>query len=230
MRFQENIQQRFTARHRKSLDFVGSVNDKVILDIGCSFGWFEKFTIENGSKEVVGIDLDEKNLLSASSQINHELASFLKGSVLDLSILLENHFDIVVMWEVLEHLSGNIERKAFGEIKRVLKPAGILCISVPNKNFWSCMLDPAWYFGHKHYSRNHIVDILSKAGFKTEKIEYGGGFYELFSMFLLYIFKWFFRSEIPFKNWFEIKREKEYFNDRGFVNLYVRGRKLPLPG
>lgn len=225
MRFQDNIQQRFTARHKKSLIFVGDVKGKTVLDIGCSFGWFSKIMIENGCKEVVGVDLAERNLLNAVSQTNSQRARFFKCSALDLSILKKNHFDLVVMWEVLEHLPRNIERQALEEIKEVLKPAGILYISVPNKSFWSCLLDPAWYCGHRHYSKDSVCDILSKAGFKTENIEYGGGFYELFSMLLLYVYKWFFRKEIPFKNWFEMKREKEYIGNRGFVNLFIKAVK-----
>ena len=62
MRFQENIQNRLTGRHKKSLDFVGAVRNKRFLDIGCSLGWFEKFAIENGCKEIVGIDIDKTDL------------------------------------------------------------------------------------------------------------------------------------------------------------------------
>jgi len=225
MKFRENIEQRFTARHKKSLDFSGNLKDRVVLDIGCSFGWFEKFTAESGCKEVIGIDTSDKGLLSAANQASQERVKFLKGSAIDLSIFADNYFDAVVMWEVMEHLPSHMEEKALNGISRVLKPAGSLCISVPNRNFWSCMLDPAWYFGHRHYSEGNIRDILSKSGFRTEKIEYGGGFHELFSMILLYAFKWIFRKEIPFKSWFEKKKEEEYFNTRGFVTLFLKASK-----
>lgn len=225
MRFQQNIQHRLTGRHVKSVDFVSNVENARILDIGCSFGWFEKFALEKGCKEIIGIDTDERDLLNVKKQIKDKRAQFLKTSALDLSRFKENYFDIVVMWEVLEHIPKNTEKQAFQEIKRVLKNDGYLYISTPNKTFWSCALDPAWYLGHRHYNERYFSRILSGNGFKIKNIEYGGGFYELFSMILLYIFKWFFRMEIPFKNWFDVKRNEEYLNGRGFATLFVKNQK-----
>jgi len=40
-------------------------------------------------------------------------------------------------------------------------------------------------------------------------------------MMLLYFFKWLFRKELPFKRWFENKRDKEYFKKNGFVTLFI---------
>ena len=228
MRFKEEIQQRFTARHKRSLDFAGNLKDKVILDIGCSIGWFEKFAIGKGCLRIVGMDLCENNLSNAVLQVNHERAKFLKGCALDLSACGEDVFDVVVMWEVMEHLPFNAEQKSLKEVARVLKSSGVLFVSVPNKSFWSCALDPAWYLGHRHYSRKCVSTIFSKSGFIIEKVEYGGAFFELFSMFLLYIFKWLLRQELPFKGWFEKKREEEYFNDQGFVNLFLKASKPQL--
>lgn len=224
MRFQENIQQRLTGRHKKSFDFVDSVKDKIILDIGCSFGWFEKFAVKNGCKKIIGIDTDEKGLLHAKNQIKDKRVKFLKGSALDLSIFEKNYFDKVVMWEVLEHLPKRTEGKAFREISKVLKSRGMLYLSTPNRTFWSCILDPAWWLiSHRHYNLGQIVKLAEKTGFKVEKVEYGGRFYELISMILLYIFKWIFRSEIPFKTWFDRKREEEYLrSQRGFVTVFLK--------
>ena len=111
------------------------------------------------------------------------------------------------------------------EIKRVLRKENTLVISTPYNSFCSNVLDPAWYFGHTHYSKENIGEILSKTGFKIDKIDCGGRFYELFSMILLYFFKWSFRREIPFKRWFEKKRDKEYFDNEGFVTLFVKATK-----
>ena len=227
MRFQETIEQRLTGRHKKSFDFVGNVKDKIILDIGCSFGWFEKFAVENGCKKIIGIDTDEKHLLNAKNQIRDERVKFLKGSALDLSIFEKNYFDKVVMWEVLEHLPRDTEERAFREISKVLKSRGMLYLSTPNRTFWSCILDPAWWLiGHRHYNLGQIEKLVRETGFKVEKVEYGGRFYELISMILLYIFKWVFKSEIPFKNWFDPKRDEEYLRgQRGFVTIFLEFKK-----
>ncbi len=225
MKFQENIQNRLTARHKKSFDLVGNVKNKIILDIGCSFGWFEKFAVESGCKEITGTDIDEKNLLNAKNLVKDKRVQFTKTSIFDISTFRGNYFDLIVMWEVLEHLPKDTEKKVFQEINRVLKHGGRLYISIPNKTFWSCILDPAWYFGHRHYSKKKMITYLSEAGFKSNDVSYGGGFYEQFSMILLYFFKWIFRKEIPFKEWFDKKRNKEYSNGTGFVTLFVKSDK-----
>jgi len=225
MRFQENIQQRLTGRHKKCMQLC-DVKDKKILDIGCSFGWFEKFAVDNECKEIIGIDTDEKGLLNAKNQITDKKVKFLKGSALNLSIFKKNYFDIVVMWEILEHLAKGTEGRALQEINRVLKSGGIFYLSTPNKTFWSCILDPAWYFGHRHYSLGQIKSLLQNNVFVINDVKYGGGLYELFGMILLYIFKWGCKREMPLKQWFDKKREKEYLQDEnGFATLFIGGGK-----
>lgn len=224
MKFQNNIQQRLTGRHKKSFELVGDINGKIVLDVGCSFGWFEKFASENEVKEIIGIDTDEKNLFFPICQQNIGKLKILKASALDLAIFEREYFDIVVMWEVLEHLPKGTEEKALIEINKVLKHGGILYLSTPFKNFWSCILDPAWYYGHRHYSEDKLKILLNNTGFRDIEFSYGGRFCELFSMILLYIFKLCFKREIPFKYWFDKKRESEYMKNRGFSTIFLKAR------
>ena len=73
------------------------------------------------------------------------------------------------------------------------------------------------------YLKAELKKILEKTGFKIEKIEKRGGFFEMISIVLLYIFKWIFRREVPFKKFLEQKRDKEYFvNKNGFVTIFVK--------
>ncbi|MCM8783436.1 MAG: class I SAM-dependent methyltransferase [Candidatus Omnitrophica bacterium] len=224
-KYSDSIEERLTGRHKKCMEFCGDIKDKKILNIGCYNGWFEKFAIENGCLEIIGIDTNEDNLVNVKTQVKDKRAKFFKASILDLSQFGTNYFDLVTMFDVLEHLPKNKETIALSEIKRVLKSDGKLVISTPNNSLFSKILDPAWYLGHRHYSKDSIVKIFSEAGLKLKKIDYGGGFHELFSMILLYFFKWGFKREIPFKSWFERKREEEYLNNNGFVTLFVRANK-----
>jgi len=226
-KFSSKVEERLTGRHKYSFKFCGKIKNKKILDVGCSYGWFEKAALKSGCREVIGIDTDEGSLLNAKNQIRDKKVKFIKSSATDLSMFKRNYFDKAVMWEVLEHIPKWTEEKAFREINRVLRPNGKLYLSVPNRNFWSCILDPAWWLiGHRHYSLIQIEKIAKKTGFKIEKVNYGGGFYELISMIFLYIFKWIFNSEMPFKDWFDHKREMEYFGyKRGFVTLFIALKK-----
>ncbi len=225
MKFQTTIDRRLTGRHKKSFLFTGvdNIQNKDILDIGCSFGWFEKWAIENGCKSIIGIEPDGKDLENAQKQVPG--AKYIKGSVLALP-LHDKSVDIVVMWEVLEHLPKNAEEKTFLEVCRVLTDGGKLCLSIPNCTFWSCILDPAWWLiGHRHYSEERLRKIAVETGFEVEQVAYGGGFWELQSMILLYVFKWLFKREVPFKEWFEEKREAEYQSKAGWTNIFVMLKK-----
>ena len=219
-KFKESIQQRLTARHLKCFRFVGDIKGKKILDIGSSFGWFEQMALKAGCKEVVGIEPKEKLFYEAQKEVPK--AIFKKGSALKIPAK-DKTFDLVVMFDVIEHLSRGTEMMALKEIRRVLKSGGTLFLSTP-LNFWlSNLMDPAWYFGHRHYKEEKLKKMLGKAGFKIEKIEKRGGFFEMISIILLYLFKWIFRREVPFKEFLEQKRDKEYLvNKNGFMTIFVK--------
>ena len=72
------------------------------------------------------------------------------------------------MFDVIEHLPKDREEECLVGIKKILKDGGLLVISTPNNSLLSKILDPAWYFGHRHYSKNVIIGILSKVGFKVK--------------------------------------------------------------
>lgn len=223
MKFKTSIERRISGRHKSCLE-MADFEGKKILDIGCSYGWFEKY-VGKKSKEIIGIDLDEEDLGRARKEVRFKNVKFKQGSALDLSKFKENYFDVVVMFDVIEHIPKNTEKKALEEIKKVLKKNGELLISTPAKNF-SNFFDPAWYFGHRHYCESKMRSIFESIGFKIEKMEIKGGFWEIFSMILFYPFKWLFNMEIPFKNWFDKKRDEEYLkNKNSFVTLFVWGRK-----
>ncbi len=222
MRYKDDIETRLTGRHKKAMRLSGDVRDKVILNIGCSIGWYEQFTTRQNCKLIVGIDTDARALARARELVNR--AEFILCSALKLPFE-DSYFDMVTMFDVIEHVEKNTEINCLAEINRVLKSNGTLILSTPNNKFFAKILDPAWYFGHRHYSTARLQELLAQSGFRVYSIEYGGGFYELVSMILLYLFKWIFRMEIPFKRWFDRKRDREYLEDKGFATLFIKARK-----
>lgn len=224
MKFEECIENRLTGRHKKCFEFVGGeggLRNKKILDIGCSFGWFEKYAVDSKCTDIVGLEPKKESFLPAQRDVPE--AIFKEGSALKIPFP-DNYFDLVVAFDVIEHLPKKKESIALGEIIRVLKNKGQVVLSTPNRNLFSNILDPAWYFGHRHYSSEDIIKLLKEKNIKDIEIEVGGRFYELFGMILLYICKWIFRSEVPFKEWFELKKDKEYLTTKaGFVTLFAKG-------
>lgn len=219
--YSDDIESRLTARAKKAVKFCGNFKDKEILNIGCYDGWFEQLAIVRGCKQVIGIDVNKKFVSLAKKNVPQ--AKFLKASVFKLPFA-EKQFDVVTMFDVIEHFPRETEAKALKAIKRVLKKRGSFFLSTPQSFWLANLFDPAWYFGHRHYSQEKIKNLLEKEGFGVEEMEARGGFYELLAMILLYLFKWLFRREIPFKTWFEKKREEEYLKRKGFVTLFVKAR------
>jgi predicted SAM-dependent methyltransferase len=105
--------------------------------------------------------------------------------VTDLSIFPDNHADIVYASHLLEHIRHNALRKTLWEWRRVLKPGGILRLSVPD---FDALLDIYEACGHDidsiaaplmggqdyaeniHYSvfnQEYLARLLKEAGFQS---------------------------------------------------------------
>jgi len=221
-KYDDSIKARFTARHRRCLELCGDFKGRKVLNIGCYNGWLEKAAVEGGAESVVGIDVESRFVGMAQKNVSQ--ARFLKESVFDLSFP-PSSFDLVTMFDVLEHLPRGKEGDALRIVARILKHRGVFVVSTPNDHILSKIFDPAWYFGHRHYSSRVLRGLFEEAGFKVEFVGYGGGLIELVSMILLYIFKCFGR-EVPLKAFIEKLRWWEYdkrLRSPKFATLYCKG-------
>lgn len=108
-----------------------------ILDVGCGNGYFLKWLKEHGW-ETYGVEISQ-----AACQVaqKHGLKVF-NGELAEAKYP-SNHFDVVAMNQVLEHVYS--PRNYFREIKRILKPNGLLIACLPNFNcFESKLFGPFW--------------------------------------------------------------------------------------
>ncbi|MHB1955922.1 MAG: class I SAM-dependent methyltransferase, partial [Sulfobacillus sp.] len=93
--------------------------------------------LSNGAANVVGLDVDEQTINHASSLYVASNLTFLCGSVTRIPIEGSHQFDLVVSFETIEHLSEEDQKAFLHEVKRLLKPEGVLLISSPNKRAYS---------------------------------------------------------------------------------------------
>lgn len=102
------------------------LNKKLLLDAGCGTGWFSRKGCEFGA-DVVSVDVG----LGLLSKVAEKCCSHcIAASVLSLPFQ-DDVFDFVVSSDVIEHTQD--PAKALNELIRVLKPGGILAVTVPNK-------------------------------------------------------------------------------------------------
>ncbi len=220
-RYKDNIKARWTGRYDASIALVGDVTGKKILDIGCSFGWFEKIIEQGKIKSIIGIDINRNQIISAARSIPE--ACFLQAGVPELPFK-KRQFDIVVMWETLEHLPRKKVIPTLKSIRNVLNQDGRLYFSTPKFDLRSTLTDPAWYFGHRHYTGKALKRLLERNGFRLVRIRSGGAFFEAFNMLLFYPFKWLASLEVPGKAFFERKRRKEYARRGGWSTYFIEAR------
>lgn len=107
-----------------------NLDNKKILELGCGSATMTKNIASNGTnREIIAYEIDEiqheKNLTLDIENIN-----FVLGAAEDIK-LDDESIDFVFMFKSFHHVPKNLMAKALNEIKRVLKPNGLVYISEP---------------------------------------------------------------------------------------------------
>lgn len=102
---------------------------KVVLDIACGEGYGSNL-LADIAKSVTAVDIEQHVIERASKKYTAENIQFITGSVQEIP-LADSLFDMVVCYETIEHVDQH--DKVMRELKRVLKPGGIILISTPDK-------------------------------------------------------------------------------------------------
>ncbi len=110
-----------------ALKFLDPQVSDSILDIGCNHGYFERYYLIGKVKKVRAIDIDPEAIEYAQMKDGKEYYVCCNSARLPFP----NHeFDKVLCLDTLEHVDD--EKKTISEIRRVLKPNGLLVLSTPN--------------------------------------------------------------------------------------------------
>lgn len=111
----------------KTMEILGDVSEKNVLDLGCGEGGYSRLLAKKGAK-VIGVDASN-TLISAAKELsmNMDIAYYVK-SACDLKGIEDNTFDIVISAMCLMAIEDF--ENALTEIYRVLKPGGTVVISI----------------------------------------------------------------------------------------------------
>lgn len=108
--------------------------DKIVLDLACGEGYGSAL-LSLVANQVIGVDISDEAIAHArTAYAARENLRFECNSATDTSFPNE-YFDLVISYETIEHLAEQEEMLA--EIRRVLKPEGMLLISSPNRPVYS---------------------------------------------------------------------------------------------
>lgn len=142
-----------------------------IIDIGCGTGRFTKELADHFSAQVYGIDPSSKMLKEAIENAISTKVKFLQGSTEHIP-LNDDFSDLVFLSQVYHHIED--KKRAFSEIKRVLKTGKFFCIrtsTIENLNtilylrFFPAALKKDMEFLS---SKNDIIDTVHTSGFKLK--------------------------------------------------------------
>ncbi len=145
--------------------------DKCVLDAACGEGYGSNI-ISDVAKNVIGVDISDEAVSNAQTKYKKDNLTFIKCSVTDIPVE-SGFFDIVISFETIEHINENDQIKFFEQIKRLLKPDGVLIMSSPDKLTYSDIPEYNNPY-HQHELYFSEFDSLVKKYFKYGEYYYQG--------------------------------------------------------
>lgn len=189
-RFLENVgDMALKRRARKILDGLDLCGKNKIIDLGCGDGFY-LYLLNNLYPELnlTGFDHDQIVLKNARKNIKTNRIKLIKGNISKMPFK-KNSFQKAIITEVLEHIDD--DKQALDEIYRILKPGGVLVLTVPSYSF-PFLWDPVnwilqnifnthicgigffagiWARHKRLYKKFDIEELIREAGFKIERVE-----------------------------------------------------------
>jgi len=137
-----------------------------VLDVGCGTGANGPVLAENG-RFAVGLDASPVPLgLRGDGERGH--AGRVRGDA-GAQPFADRSFDMVVALDVLEHLDD--DAAAARELRRVLRPDGVLVVFVPAlRLLWGLQDDVSHH--RRRYGREELRRLIAGAGFRVERLTF----------------------------------------------------------
>jgi SAM-dependent methyltransferase len=175
----------FKKRVETIFEWIAPTDDMLILDIPCGRGFYlNMFRYVSGCR-LVGAELDWDVIQKAQTNVGHLPNLTLNNVNIYAMPYPDNTFDAVILSEILEHLERDVD--GLKEVYRVLKPGGVVAITVPNADypFWwdpinrtleylfkrpirSGMFAGIWANHVRLYTRDQLRESVKAGGFIVE--------------------------------------------------------------
>jgi 2-polyprenyl-3-methyl-5-hydroxy-6-metoxy-1,4-benzoquinol methylase len=160
----------FEKRYKKYLEKILEFTYQGrLLDVGCNIGLFLNFAQKYGF-DPVGVEINDDCASYGKKQFK---INIINGKV-ESAAFLDDSFDVVTLFDVLEHIPDF--NSLLIEIKRILKPNGLLLIQSPNidsimasvtKSKWNWLSVPDHLY---HFTPDTLIKLLVKHNYQVKKI------------------------------------------------------------
>lgn len=126
----------YRRRVQTVFEWIDPQDTDLILDAGCGRGFYLNFVRQTSHARLVGLELELPHLRVARRALAHLPDILLLSGSLYSPPFPSAVFDKIILSEVLEHVPD--DASALQSLARVLKPGGLIAITVPNANypFW----------------------------------------------------------------------------------------------
>lgn len=177
----------YRRRVRRVVEYLDLSPGQTVFDCGTGMGFYLKvLSALYPDCRLYGIDFETRVLRFARGHLPPG-ATVVRGDIHRLPFA-DGAFDRVIMSEVLEHLDD--DARGLTEVRRVLKPGGILAVTVPNARYpyWYDPINRVaegvfrrpirrgpfagiWANHQRLYRREDLVDLVGSHGFEVEVAE-----------------------------------------------------------
>ncbi len=172
--YKEMVDERYVEEEQGRRKTAGMVLKKLqkyqkkgrsMLDVGCSTGFFLDEAKKRGW-QVQGVELS----LWAAGIAREKFGIEVINSTLKQANLPDNSYDIIVLHDTIEHVFD--PRDLLVEIRRILKPSGVVYINTPDiHSLASRFLKAKWWGINRHhlfyFSKKTLNRLLEAAGFRS---------------------------------------------------------------
>ncbi len=126
----------FKRRVRTIFEWIEPTDDKLIYDCACGRGFYLNMIRTVSRCELFGLELDPEIVEKAGLNVGHLPDVHLVRADIYDQPWPDNMFDGIILSEILEHIEDDV--RGLREVYRVLKPGGVVAITVPHANypFW----------------------------------------------------------------------------------------------
>lgn len=175
----------FKKRVQTIFEWIPLGDDARILDCACGRGFYLNMIRHVSRCALVGLELEDEIIRKAQRNVGHLPGITLtRGNIYALPFP-DDWFDGVILSEILEHIDDDVA--GLREVRRVLKPGGVVAITVPNANYpflWDPInktletlfrtkirrgpLAGIWANHVRLYTREQLRAAVEQAGFAVE--------------------------------------------------------------
>lgn len=168
-----------------------------LLDVGCSTGNF-LYAMQQRGWNAQGVEPSSY----AAEQARQVFGLDVHTGVLETAVYPDNSFDVVTLWDVLEHVPD--PKGTLAETARILKPGGLLAFSSPNPDCVEARLFGGNWVGWERPRHLHLIPpslverYVESVGLRMKGIESFNGRLSLTLLSVEFAFK---ARGIPESKW-----------------------------